>query len=93
MKLVAIVAVVASLALCSLTGTAFAQSPTEDAYGQAEGIAQVAGSGGGSGGGSSGGGSLPFTGLEVGLMALAGAGLLATGFAVRRVSRGGPAGA
>jgi hypothetical protein len=33
--------------------------------------------------------SLPFTGFEAGLVALIGAGLVGTGFAVRRVSRGG----
>ena len=34
-------------------------------------------------------GSLPFTGLEIGLVALMGAALLGTGFALRRVSRRG----
>ncbi len=34
-------------------------------------------------------GNLPFTGLEIGLVALMGAALLGTGFALRRVSRRG----
>jgi hypothetical protein len=39
------------------------------------------------GGGGNTGGGLPFTGVELGLIALAGAGLLGTGIAVRRMVR------
>jgi hypothetical protein len=60
---------------------ASAQTSTEDGYSGLAGQQQ----GGGSAGG--GGGSLPFTGLELGLVALTGAGLVGVGFAVRRASR------
>ncbi len=99
MKLIATVAVVASLALLSVAGAAFAQSPTEDAYGGGQGQEQVGGlqqSGGGGGdNGAAGavatdtGGSLPFTGLEVGVMLLAGVALIGGGFLVRRMSSAG----
>jgi hypothetical protein len=110
MKLVATVAVLASLVLSSVASTAFAQSPTQDAYSNVDAVQQVS-AGGGAGGGesggggggaveattttasNSGGGALPFTGLEVGLIALLGAGLVGTGFLVRRLSRSEPAGA
>jgi len=94
MKLVATVAVLASLVLSSVASTAFAQSPTEDAYGSVDAVQQVAAGGTGGGGSDSGGGeggTLPFTGLEVGLIALIGAGLVGTGIAVRRMSRSNPA--
>jgi hypothetical protein len=80
---------------------AFAQTSTQDAY---SGVAGQLNSGGGNdtaGGGnatpggsvtpvqSSGDGTLPFTGFELILSALAGAGLVGGGIAMRRASRGG----
>jgi hypothetical protein len=59
---------------------AYAQTSTQDGYSGLAGQQQ-------GGGGGGGGGSLPFTGLELGLMALTGAGLVGVGFAVRRASR------
>jgi len=51
-------------------------------------IASVAGGGGSApGGGGKGGTGLPFTGLEVGVVAAVGAALSATGAAMRRVAR------
>lgn len=90
MKLVAVVAIVASLAFGALAGSAFAQSsPTEDAYGIQQGIDQGSTGGSSDNGGTTqaSSGSLPFTGLEVGLLALIGAGLVGTGVVVRRLSR------
>jgi hypothetical protein len=74
------------LAICILAlaaGPAMAQStPTEDAYGGQAGVQQ--GGGGGTPTVSGGTGSLPFTGLQIGIAALAGAGLAGAGFALRR---------
>lgn len=96
-----IAALVACLAL-AVPGTAFAGSPTEDAY---NGVSPQQESGGsGTEGTSTEGtstspepasvevqqsssGSLPFTGFEAGIAALIGLGLLAGGVALYRVSR------
>lgn len=54
------------------------------------GTSSVAGggpNGGGGGGGKGGGGSLPFTGLEVGIVAAAGSALTAAGATLRRAVR------
>lgn len=102
MRFVATIAVLASLALLSVAGTAIAQSPTEDAYGgggQSEvgGLQQSNGVGGDNAANAvatdtAAGSSLPFTGLEVGVMLLAGVALVGGGFLVRRISNaGGPA--
>jgi hypothetical protein len=72
-----LVLAVAIMALAA--GPAFAQ--TEDAYNGLAGAQQ-----GGGGNAADTGGSLPFTGLELGLVAIAGAGLLGVGYAVRRAS-------
>ena len=95
MSLVAVLAVAFMLVL---GGTALAQdSPTQDAYGGVLGnevensgdtTANVQEVGGNSGGES---GSLPFTGLQVGLVALVGIGLVSLGFAMRRGTRRPPA--
>jgi hypothetical protein len=102
MRFVATIAVLASLALLSVAGTAIAQSPTEDAYGGGDkgevgGVQQSNGGGGDTNGAAAAvatdttGGSLPFTGLEVGVMLLAGVALVGGGFLVRRISNaGGP---
>lgn len=73
-----------------IAGTAYAQTPTGDTYGGLAGIAQ----------GPTGGetaaqpaaaadtsGQLPFTGLELGVFAVIGAGLLGTGLVLRRTMR------
>lgn len=75
-----LVCAVAILALAA--GPAYAQ--TEDAYNGLGGAQQ--GGGGGVADASDSGGSLPFTGLELALVAIAGAGLLGVGYAVRRAS-------
>jgi hypothetical protein len=80
----------------TFAGAAFAQTPTGDAYGGVAGLQQ--GSSGGGGGGEApsqpasrpeaqGGGNLPFTGFELGMAALMGAGLLGTGLVLRRTLR------
>ena len=74
-----LVLAVAIMALAA--GPAFAQ--TEDAY---NGLAGAQQGGGGNAAAADTGGSLPFTGLELGLVAIAGAGLLGVGYAVRRAS-------
>jgi len=71
---------------------AMATSPSHDQYDPKS--QQIAATGSGGGGGSattssSGGstiGSLPFTGLDVGVLALAAVALLGAGFALRRLS-------
>jgi hypothetical protein len=63
---------------------AFAQSPTEDTYGGLAGSQQ--GGGGGAVDAADSGGSLPFTGLQIVLIAGAGVGLLGAGVAIRRAS-------
>jgi len=79
----------------TFAGAAFAQTPTGDAYGGVAGLQQGS-SGGGGGGGEApaqpasqpqGGGNLPFTGFELGMAALMGAGLLGTGLVLRRTLR------
>jgi hypothetical protein len=74
---------VAILALA--VAPAFAQNATENTY---EGLAGAQ-QGGGDGAvqASDSGGSLPFTGLQLVLVAGAGAGLLGAGYAVRRASQ------
>jgi hypothetical protein len=100
-KLMLVLAMAFSL---SLVGTALAQdNPTEDAYGGV--LGEEVSSQGGSGGGAAtdesttptqavaspeSSGSLPFTGLELGLVVLAGLGLVALGVAMRRGTRGSP---
>ncbi len=92
-KLLVLLAMIFTLALA---GTAFAQdNATQDAYGGVLGeevsnsddssgtapevVAQGADNGGG--------GELPFTGLELGLVALAGFGLVGLGLVMRRTTR------
>jgi hypothetical protein len=97
MSLMAVLAVAFVLAL---GGTALAQdSPTQDAYGgvlgneaednvTGEEVATTPTTTNNSPSGSnSPGGSLPFTGFETGLVALAGIGLVGLGFAMRRGTR------
>ena len=72
MKRITAFLVVALLALV-FASSAMAQSATEDAYG---GTPHVDGAG-----------SLPFTGLNLAIVAIAGVALVGTGLAVRRASR------
>ncbi|HEY7453281.1 MAG TPA: hypothetical protein VH683_01865 [Thermoleophilaceae bacterium] len=68
----------------ALATTASAQQASQDGYLNSAGQVQAQvdqGSGGG------GGGSLPFTGLDMALLAGAGALLVAAGFGVRRLTR------
>jgi hypothetical protein len=82
------------LATCVLAlmvaGTAYAQTPTGDTYGGLAGVAQGP-SGGDTGGqaavADTSGAELPFTGLELGVFAIIGAGLLGTGLVLRRTLR------
>jgi opacity protein-like surface antigen len=76
-----------AVAVLALAAPAFAQTATQDTY---EGLAGAQQGGGGTAGtADSGGGSLPFTGLQIVLLAGAGAGLLGAGIAMRRASRFG----
>jgi hypothetical protein len=88
-----LLAVLAVAFVVAIGGTAMAQdSPTRDAYGgvlgnevdnppmNAEATSQLGADTG----------SLPFTGFEAGLVALAGIGLVALGFAMRRTTRKPP---
>jgi hypothetical protein len=81
-----------ALASLAVAAPAFAQSATEDAYRGVAATQQFDNGGtGGTGATTTSSDSLPFTGLELGLIALVGAGLLGAGFAIRRVSRPGAA--
>lgn len=74
-----LVCAIAVLALAA--GPAYAQ--TEQGYG---GLAGAEQGGGGDTAADTSGGSLPFTGLELALVAMAGVGLLGVGYGVRRAS-------
>ena len=86
--------VAVALMSLALSAPAFgANSATEEAYGGAAGTQQFSGDGDGNEpsaavtGSVSDSGTLPFTGLELALMAAAGIGLVGTGIVVRRASR------
>jgi hypothetical protein len=89
---VSLLAVLAAAFVLALGGTALAQTnPTTDAYGGVLGdeVSNDSGSGGGGAeavANTSGAdnGALPFTGSETALIVLAGIGLVALGFAMRR---------
>jgi hypothetical protein len=70
----------------ALAAPAFAQNATQDAYNGLAG-AQQGGGGDTAGAADTGGSTLPFTGLQIALIAGAGAGLLGAGVAMRRASR------
>jgi hypothetical protein len=70
--------VLATIVALALPTTAFAQSAA-NGYSQAPG-AQTAGT-------TNGGGSLPFTGLEIGALALLGTGLIGVGVAMHATRR------
>jgi hypothetical protein len=99
-----LLAVLAMAFVLVLGGTALAQdNPTTDAYGGVLGnevensgdttanVQEVGGDSSSPGDTSSPGGTLPFTGLQVGLVALVGIGLVSLGFAMRRGTRRSPA--
>ena len=79
--------VVALVLVLALSGTALAQSSV-DGYSDQAGQIQSQVAGGGPGGGGGGGdSSLPFTGLDVALLAGAGGLLVAAGLGMRRLTR------
>jgi hypothetical protein len=83
MKIISVITtLVVALALAT---TASAQQASQDGYLNSAGQVQAQVDQGGSGGDS--GGSLPFTGLDMALLAGAGALLVAAGFGVRRLTR------
>ena len=90
MKRLALLTVVVALALFT-AAPAFAASAASDGYGGEGG--GVLGASGGGGNGSppaqvvDTGGSLPFTGLDLGLLALGGCALVGVGVGLRRLSR------
>jgi hypothetical protein len=88
-----LLAVLAVAFVLALGGTALAQSPTQDAYGGVLGNESENNVGGNVATQELGdnAGSLPFTGFEAGLVAFAGIGLVALGFAIRRSTRRPPA--
>lgn len=97
MKRLALLMVAVALALV-VAAPAYAQSATSDAYaGKGGGIVGTVNSGGPSGNGpsaapqqvqaASSNGSLPFTGLDVGLLALGGVALVGVGVGLRRFAR------
>jgi hypothetical protein len=79
------------LSMALVAPAAFAQSSQEGYVEQGPStLDQVGGGGGGQppqAQASQGGGELPFTGLDVGFIAIAGVSLLAMGFAMRRLTR------
>jgi hypothetical protein len=83
-----LVAGLLALAL-AVPSAALAQSPTNDQYAPENHQISAAGGGGGSGPSAPSSntiGSLPFTGLDVGVLALAALALVGAGFALRRLS-------
>jgi|1185.fasta_scaffold85283_1 hypothetical protein len=77
-------AIVSTVALLGLSGTAAAGQPNSVTNPTDNGGAVL---GSNSGVGSQGGGSLPFTGFEAGLVLIGGAGIALTGLALRRFGR------
>jgi hypothetical protein len=96
MKRLALLMAVVAVAL-ALAAPAFAQSPTSDTYaGKGGGIVGTVNSGNGPSASapqqvqvasSNGSGSLPFTGLDIGLLALGGVALVGVGIGLRRFAR------
>jgi hypothetical protein len=97
-RLASILAVVAIV--LAAAGPAYAVSPVGDTYGgRGNGVLGAVNSGGGNGGNgnapaqvsavrsTSGSGSLPFTGLDIGLLALGGCALVGVGVGLRRFAR------
>jgi hypothetical protein len=78
--------IVALVLALTLSSTALAQSSV-DGYSDQAGQIQSQVTGGGPGGGGGGDSSLPFTGLDVALLAGAGGLLVAAGLGMRRLTR------
>jgi hypothetical protein len=77
-------------ALLALPAAALAETPTDDVYSHADSRDKVSSSVSSSSASSTtdpGSSGLAFTGLDVGLVVLAGAGILGTGLAIRRATR------
>jgi len=96
MKRLALLMVVVALALVASAVPAFGQSAVSDAYGgHGGGILGAVNSGGGGNGSppapaqvqTASSGSLPFTGLDIGLLALGGCALVGVGVGLRRFAR------
>jgi hypothetical protein len=92
-RLLGLMVVLGCVLALGVAGPTFAQTPTGDAYGGLAGVEQGPGDSGNPTAAESGnGGTLPFTGVELGVFALVGAGLLGTGLLMRRTLRSrGPA--
>lgn len=92
MKRLALMMVVVALALVAAVAVpAYGQSSAGDAYGgNGNGVLGAVGGGNGSPPAqvqSAGSGSLPFTGLDIGLLALGGCALVGVGVGLRRFAR------
>ena len=93
MKRLALMMVVVALAFVAAAVPAYGQSAVSDAYGgHGGGILGAVNSGGGNGSPpaqveTTSGGSLPFTGLDLGLLAVGGIVLVGVGVGLRRVAR------
>jgi hypothetical protein len=95
MKRLALLMVVVALTLVAVVApVAYGQGAVTDGYGgKGGGVLGAVNSGGGNGtppaqvAETSQGGSLPFTGLDIGLLALGGCALVGVGVGLRRLSR------
>jgi hypothetical protein len=96
MKRLALLMVVVALAFVAAAVPAYGQSAVTDSYGgHGGGILGAVNSGGGGNGSppapaqvqTASGGSLPFTGLDIGLLALGGSALVGVGIGLRRIAR------
>jgi hypothetical protein len=91
-KITAFLAV--ALLSLALASPAFGESATQDAYGGIAGSQEFTGGSGSNAAlasdTTSESGTLPFTGLDVGLIALVGVGLVGTGLVIRRTNRHAP---
>jgi hypothetical protein len=88
-RLLGLFVVLGCVLALSVAGPTFAQTPTGDAF---AGVEQGPGENGGPTAAEGDSGTLPFTGVELGVFALVGAGLLGTGLLMRRTLRSrGPA--
>jgi len=93
MKRLALLMAVVALALVAVVPAAYGQGAVSDAYGgHGNGVLGAVNSGGGSGTPptqttEASSGSLPFTGLDIGLLALGGCALVGVGVGLRRFAR------